>query len=261
MVAHFRFAHGVGDQFQIAHRLTNRDLGLPAIYQASEQPAPTLPRCGDGQQVDILTYQHMLELCGSIQQAGIIPPIRLILGRSEAIDALAAQPIGDGCWNMMVHIVTQHELRPPLRLKSGTKSRVGVCCQKFRLTLKTRFDLLIHFRLVVKVECQSAVDLPKLEGGILSLDFLGVPVMGQVVQDDFNNLNLGTRNHGLSVEGGLNVWINHAQHSQIIAQATAANVNGKAQRVVNPYQFFFMFLASIVAKHNTNNSPPIIQNL
>jgi hypothetical protein len=65
----------------------------------------------------------------------------------------------------------------------------------------------VHFLLVVIVIRQAAVDLPQGKVGVLALNLVGVPVVRQSVQGDFEDLRLCADQPQLAVGAFLDVGV------------------------------------------------------
>jgi hypothetical protein len=61
--------------------------------------------------------------------------------------------------------------------------------------------------LMVVVIRESRIDLTQCQMGVLSLDFLRIPVVGKTVESDLHDFGAGTFDEPLTSRGNLNVRI------------------------------------------------------
>ena len=77
----------LGDQFQVAYRLTDRDTELVSIDQSCEIAARSEPFVGNPQQVAVLTEQHTVELPGSLKKQVVVELVRPVFLCGQDINA------------------------------------------------------------------------------------------------------------------------------------------------------------------------------
>ncbi len=107
----------------------------------------------DHQQIFVLAEKHSTERSCSVQQPVIVERRRAIFIRRQNIDVALPQSGRNGPGHMMIHVEEQHQLTKPTDL---------------------------------------SFDLSERQMGMLTLDFIRVPVMGHTIQRDFKDLGLRT---------------------------------------------------------------------
>src|SRR4051794_33932734 len=76
-------------------------------------------------------------------------------------------------------------------------------------------DVIIHLLLVVEIVGQRRMDLAEAQIGMLSLDLLGVPAVGDPVQRDHPDFDAGALDHGVPRRIELNVCVSFGCHGAL----------------------------------------------
>src|SRR5439155_6147687 len=110
-------------------------------------------------------------------------------------------------WQPRILATNRRPHRKSLGLQLGAQGRLALRAPKADDSFELFFDQLIHFALVVIVVRETAMNLPERQVRMLSLDFVGVPVMCQAVQRNLDDLGLRTDKPELTVRPLLDVGI------------------------------------------------------
>jgi hypothetical protein len=88
-------------------------------------------------------------------------------------------------------------------------------CRELFCILQTGFDLFIEFGLMIEIVGESRVNLGDGEMWVLVMHLLGTPTIGKMVQDDFNNFDVGFVNPGPAFGIGPNVSVDCFRHKDV----------------------------------------------
>ena len=98
----------------------------------------------------------------------------------------------------MIHVQGHHRRQAPSPSVSPA-ARIGPAIGGRPESPQLVFDDPVHYLLVVVVIGQATVDLSEREVRVLTLNFIGVPVVRQTVQGDFKDLGLRANQPRLAV--------------------------------------------------------------